>query len=111
MKFEKLKFASVTSTNDVAINLIREKNKLNGCIYSETQTKGRGTYGKKWISDKGNLFLSLFFPLDEKYPSFDEFSIINPVIVLNIIKNFCDKKNTKTQLDSQKIFFRENPSI
>jgi len=93
MKFEKLKFASVTSTNDVAIDLIREKNKLNGCIYSDIQTKGRGTYGKKWISEKGNLFLSLFFPLHEKYPSFDEFSIINPVIVLNIIKKFCNEKN------------------
>ena len=93
MKFEKLKFASVTSTNDVAIDLIREKNKLKGCIYSDIQTKGRGTYGKKWISEKGNLFLSLFFPLHEKYPSFDEFSIINPVIVLNIIKKFCNEKN------------------
>jgi len=93
MKFEKLKFASVTSTNDVAIDLIREKNKLKGCIYSDIQTKGRGTYGKKWISEKGNLFLSLFFPLHEKYPSFDEFSIINPIIVLNIIKKFCNEEN------------------
>ena len=107
MKFEKLKFASVTSTNDVAINLIREKNKLNGCIYSETQTKGRGTYGKKWISDKGNLFLSLFFPLDEKHPSFDEFSIINPVIVLNIIKNFCDKKNLNLKFPNDILYRRK----
>ena len=39
-----------------------------------------------------NLFLSLFFPLEEKYPTFDEFSIINPIIILNVIKKFCDGK-------------------
>jgi BirA family biotin operon repressor/biotin-[acetyl-CoA-carboxylase] ligase len=91
MKFEILKFKSVTSTNDVAINLIKEKNKLTGCICSNLQTKGRGTYGKRWISEKGNLFLTLFFPIDEKCPSFQEFSIINPVIIFNIIKNYCDE--------------------
>ena len=91
MKFEILKFKSVTSTNDVAISLIKERNKLTGCISSDLQTKGRGTYGKKWISEKGNLFFTLFFPLDKKCPSFQEFSIINPVIILNIVKNYCDE--------------------
>ena len=92
MKFEILKYESVTSTNDVAINLIKERKKVNGCICSNLQTKGRGTYGKKWISEKGNLFLTLFFPIDEKYPSFQEFSIINPIILIDIVKNYCDEE-------------------
>jgi len=92
MKFEILKFKSVTSTNDVAINLIKEKKKISGCVHSDSQTNGRGMYGKKWVSEKGNLFVSLFFPLREMHPSFNEFSIINPVIILDIIKNFCDEK-------------------
>lgn len=91
MKFEILKFKSVTSTNDVAINLIREKSKRYGCVYSALQTKGRGTYGKKWISQKGNLFCSLFFQLKQSHPSFDEFTTINPIIILNTITKFCDK--------------------
>ena len=62
MEFEIIKFKNVTSTNDVAINLIKENNKITGCVYADTQTKGRGTYGKKWISENGNLFSSLFFP-------------------------------------------------
>ena len=95
MKFEILKFKSVTSTNDVAISLIKEKNKFTGCICSDLQTKGRGTYGKKWISEKGNLFLTLFFPIDKNCPSFQEFSIINPVIVLDIIKNYCDERKLR----------------
>ena len=92
MRFKIIKFKSVTSTNDVAISLIKEEKKDSGCIYTDLQTKGRGTYGKRWISKKGNLFLSLFFPLKEKYPTFDEFSIINPIIILDVIKKFCDEE-------------------
>ena len=92
MQFEILKFESVTSTNDVAINLIREKKKETGCIYAGTQTKGRGTQGKKWVSEMGNLFGSIFFPLKNNYPSFSEFSMINPVIISEVIKKFCRKK-------------------
>tara|TARA_B100001123_G_C15034981_1_gene916980 strand:- start:32 stop:616 length:585 start_codon:yes stop_codon:yes gene_type:complete len=93
MKFEIFKFEKVTSTNDVAIKLIKEKKKECGYIYAENQTRGRGTHGKQWVSDKGNLFGSIFFPLKKNFPPFNEFSIINPVIISDVIKHFCDKKN------------------
>ena len=93
MKFKIFKFNSVTSTNDVAINLIKEKKEETGYVYAEKQTKGRGTHGKKWFSNEGNLFGSLFFPLKNNYPSINEFSIINPVIISSVIKHFCQKKN------------------
>ena len=93
MKFEIFKFENVTSTNDIAINLIKNEQKETGCVYAETQTKGRGTHGKEWISDKGNLFGSIFFPLKNNYPPFNEFSIINPLIISDVIKHFCEKKN------------------
>jgi len=93
MKFKIFKFESVTSTNDVAINLIKEKRKETGCIYAKKQTEGRGTYGKNWVSDKGNLFGTIFFPLKDDYPPFNEFAIINPVIISSVIENFCKKKN------------------
>ena len=93
MKFEILKYKSVTSTNDMAINLIKEGKKENGCIYADFQTNGRGTHGRRWISDQGNLFGSIFFPLKNDYPPFNEFSIINPVIISDVIEKFCEKKN------------------
>ena len=93
MKFEILKYKSVTSTNDTAINLIKEGKKENGCIYADFQTNGRGTHGRRWISDQGNLFGSIFFPLKSDYPPFNEFSIINPVIISDVIEKFCEKKN------------------
>ena len=93
MKFEIFKYETVTSTNDIAMFLIKDKKKESGCIYADEQTKGRGTHGKNWESKSGNLFLSIFFQLKESYPRFDEFSIINPVIVSNVIKNLCKNKD------------------
>ena len=92
MRFEIFKFESVTSTNDRAIKLIKEEEKEIGCVYAINQTKGRGTHGRKWISDKGNLFGSIFFPLKDIYPPFNEFAIINAVIISDVIKHFCEKQ-------------------
>jgi len=92
MRFEIFRFPSVSSTNDVAISLIKKEKKNLGCVYAETQTKGRGTHGKKWISNRGNLFISIFFHLKENYPPFNEFSVISPLIVSEAIKHFCKDK-------------------
>ena len=93
MKFEIFKFESVTSTNDAAINLIKGEQKELGCVYANIQTKGRGTHGREWISEKGNFFGSIFFPLKNHYPPFNEFSTINSIIISGVIKHFCKKGN------------------
>ena len=62
-------------------------------MYADTQTKGRGTHGKNWFSEKGNLFATIFFPLRENYPPFNEFSIINPTIILGAIDTLFNTKN------------------
>jgi len=97
MKFKIYKFKSVTSTNDIAINLIKKENKISGYVCAKMQTKGRGTMGKKWISNDGNFFSTLFFPLKKIYPPFNEFSIINAIIVSDVIKKICniEKVNLK----------------
>ena len=65
MVLKKFKYKKVTSTNDVAMVKIKEGFK-SGIIISETQSCGRGQYGKKWISNKGNLFFSIFFVINKK---------------------------------------------
>ena len=98
MKFKIYKFKKISSTNDYAINFIKNKNIKYGYIHADLQTKGRGTYGRKWISDEGNLFGSIFFPLKSNYPPFNEFSIINSVIIFDIIKSLCSKQNISFKL-------------
>ena len=89
MKFKLYKYKSLTSTNDQAISFIKNENDESGYIHSDNQTCGRGTHGKKWISTKDNLFGSIFFPLKDIYPSFHEFSFINPILIFDVIKSFC----------------------
>ena len=95
MRFEIFKFNNLTSTNDMAIDIIKNRNKDSGFVYSKNQTAGRGTQGKKWISLEGNFFGSVFFDLKDIYPPFNEFSIINPIIISDVIKKICEKEDIK----------------
>ena len=65
MVLKKFKYKKVSSTNDIAIRKIRQGYNA-GIIISDKQTRGRGQHGKKWISNKGNLFFSLFFIINKK---------------------------------------------
>ena len=60
MKLKIIKMERVQSTNNVALKLIKKNKTKPTLITSITQIKGRGTMGKKWISKKGNLFISNF---------------------------------------------------
>ena len=76
MKLKLIKFNSVESTNDEAIRIIRSKKNYQGIVTSNFQTKGRGTMGKKWISQNGNLFISIYFAINEKKFNFKQFAIM-----------------------------------
>ena len=88
MKLNLIKFNCVKSTNDSAIKIIRSKKRRAGIIISKKQTNGKGTMGKKWVSQNGNFFASIFFELKETLPNFKEFSLINPVIIKKILNEY-----------------------
>ena len=92
MKIKLIKFKSVKSTNDIAIKLIKEKKPQPTLIFSEKQTKGRGTMGKKWISEKGNLFISIFFLIDQKKINFRQFTILNAFVLRKLVSKIIAKK-------------------
>jgi len=64
MKIKKFIYKRVNSTNDLAIRKIKQGYR-RGIIVAEKQKKGRGRHGRKWLSFKGNLFLSVFFKINE----------------------------------------------
>ena len=88
MRLNLIKFGTVKSTNDIAINIIRSKKSNAGIIVSDNQTKGRGTIGKEWVSLNGNLFTSIFFELKKNMPKPDEFSLINPLIIKKVLNEY-----------------------
>ena len=96
MKLKSLKFKSVKSTNDIAHKLIKKKKIRPTIIVSEKQTKGRGTMGKKWISKKGNLFLTIFFDISKKKLDFKKFAVLNAYLLKSIlVKKFSNKIKIK----------------
>ena len=92
MKLKITKFKIVKSTNDKAIKLIQSGKFTSGLITSDLQTKGRGTMGKKWISEKGNIFISIFFKVNFTKIKIENFLIINAKIIKKILKNYTKKK-------------------
>ena len=92
MKLRIIKLMRVRSTNNVALNLIKKKKLKLALVTSLTQTNGRGTMGKKWISMKGNLFVSIFFEINQQKINFRQYALLNAYLLRNIIKKFTKKK-------------------
>ena len=87
MKINLKKFKIVKSTNDTALKLIKKNISKPTLIMSERQTGGRGRIGKKWISKKGNLFISIFFRLNQKKINFKQFAVLNAFLIKKIISD------------------------
>ena len=92
MKLKKFKFKTVNSTNDIAIRLIKNTNSKSGIIIADKQKKGRGQHGKKWISNKGNLFVSIFFSLEKINMSLHELTKANCILIKKILSRYYKNK-------------------
>ena len=93
MKIENIKKLLNTKNFDfynykkVGSTMIEAKKKFNNknlCILADEQINGKGRRGRKWISEKGNLYLSFLinYPLDIKYHFIFNAAITNSVCEL-----------------------------
>tara|TARA_X000001036_G_scaffold426004_1_gene452893 strand:- start:232 stop:762 length:531 start_codon:yes stop_codon:yes gene_type:complete len=94
MKFKIFKFKKVKSTNNTAIRIIKNSDLEYGMIISEMQKNGRGQYGKKWISFKGNLFTSFFYKLDNLHISLKQLTKLNCLLVKRLLSIYYKKEIT-----------------
>ena len=89
MIFKKFFYKKVNSTNDLAIKKI--KNGITqGIIVADYQKKGRGQHGKKWLSFKGNLFITIFFKIKENI-NIKKITILNCKIIKKSIFKYIKK--------------------
>ena len=106
MQFKTLNFKTLNSTNDKAISLLKKKNTKPTIIICDFQKKGRGRYGKKWITLKENLFMSIFFETKKKFEN-KYFTQKNCLIVKNslskLIKGIKIKKPNDLLVQRKKI--------
>ena len=92
MKFKVFRFNKVKSTNNTAIKIIKTSDFDYGMIISENQSNGKGQYGKKWISYKGNLFISFFYNLENFTVSIKQLTKINCLLVKKLLSLYCKNK-------------------
>ena len=97
MKLKQFNLKKVQSTNLTAIKLIRNSKYRFGLINSEKQSKGKGQYGRKWISYKGNIFISIFYELDKVDLSINLLTKKNCFLVKKVISKYYKKKITFKQ--------------
>ncbi|MCX7917526.1 MAG: biotin--[acetyl-CoA-carboxylase] ligase [bacterium] len=71
-------YEEVTSTMDIAKNLVKENRE--GIVVAKRQTEGRGRYGRKWLSPFGGLYFSMV--LKKKYIT----DYLNEVVSLSLIE-------------------------
>ena len=92
MRLKKFKFKKVNSTNNTAIRIIKNSNFKFGMVTADTQLSGKGQYGKKLISNKGNLFVSFFHEIKNINISLSTLTKINCLLVKKTIEKYYKKK-------------------
>ena len=106
MIYKIFNFKKVNSTNDIAIKKVK-KGFTRGLVQAEFQKKGRGQRGKKWISYKGNLFITIFFKINKKTSlkniTFKNCNKIKKVISKLIKKKLIIMKPNDLLLNNKKI--------
>ena len=91
MKFRILRFKKLRSTNDTAIRMVKSSNLNYGMIIADSQSNGRGQYGRKWISFKGNLFVSFFYNLENMDLNLTKITKLNCILVKKLISKYYKK--------------------
>jgi BirA family biotin operon repressor/biotin-[acetyl-CoA-carboxylase] ligase len=92
MILKKFVYKNVNSTNDIAIKIIKNSNNKCGLVIADNQKKGRGRYGKKWISFKGNIFVTFFFNIDKNNLSLKKMTYINCFLIKRLLSSYCNKR-------------------
>tara|TARA_A100001011_G_scaffold317127_1_gene336383 strand:+ start:1660 stop:2190 length:531 start_codon:yes stop_codon:yes gene_type:complete len=92
MKFRIFNFQKVKSTNTTALRIIKRSDCEYGMVISQMQRKGKGQHGKRWISYKGNLFVSFFYKLKNLNITLKELTLINCLLVKQLISIYYKKK-------------------
>jgi BirA family biotin operon repressor/biotin-[acetyl-CoA-carboxylase] ligase len=82
-------FPEVASTNTLAMEMAAQGAAEGTTVIAETQTGGKGRLGRKWISPKGNLYLSVI--LRPNSPTFKAplITLMGAVAVASAIRRTC----------------------
>ncbi len=76
------------STNDIAKNLAKDGETDHAIIWAKSQTKGRGRYGKEWISPEGNAYFSLLLRPNVNTERISELPFLSAISLGSLFINY-----------------------
>ena len=89
--FSMYHFQTLNSTMDKAMEVLKNSKK-NCVILADEQKKGRGRRGNKWISPKGNIYLTISIKNDFHLNDYFNFSMLTLVSLKKAFEKFNIKK-------------------
>ncbi len=85
-------FAELLSTNTLAMEMASKGAPEGTIVIAETQTGGKGRLGRKWISPKGNLYLSVILRPDIPTYKAPLITLMGAAAVASAIRAVCSIK-------------------
>lgn len=83
-----ISFETTTSTNDQAFNLAKEGISCNHVISAKSQSSGRGSKGRQWVSVEGNLYFSILLVRFDDIAHSTIFSFLMANIVADVLDDY-----------------------
>ena len=80
---------SVASTNTLAMEMAANGSPEGTVVIAETQTGGKGRLGRKWISPKGNLYLSVILRPAVPLQKAPLITLMGAVAIVSAIRTTC----------------------
>ena len=81
--------SEVASTNTLAMEMAANGTPEGTVVIAETQTKGKGRLGRKWISPKGNLYFSVVLRPNVPMHKAPLITLMGAVAVASAIRTIC----------------------
>jgi BirA family biotin operon repressor/biotin-[acetyl-CoA-carboxylase] ligase len=91
-----LTFDQLDSTNEEAKRLAKGGGSHGAVIWAKKQTGGKGRLGRSWISQEGNLFVSVLLQPDKKLEELPQLSFVAAVAVIEAMAPMFEKDNKLT---------------
>jgi BirA family biotin operon repressor/biotin-[acetyl-CoA-carboxylase] ligase len=82
-------FKKVDSTNEVAKKLAEEGSPEGTLVVAESQSRGRGRRGKKWVSPEGGVWMSMILRPEIPPMNAPQLTLVTGVAVAETLKSEC----------------------
>jgi BirA family biotin operon repressor/biotin-[acetyl-CoA-carboxylase] ligase len=88
-----LSFDTLDSTNDEAKRLAKAGGAHGAVIWAKKQTGGKGRLGREWVSQEGNLFVSLLLKPEKPISDLSQLSFVASVAVVEALSALFEREH------------------